>query len=114
VFSPAGLGTFPVVPPDNQKHPDVSAHMPSIFHHTSGDSIFYLRGHPGHGFYRVYLFFIPGTPSDPDFKLAVVFGINDSIFPLPYPRAPGFDHPDFVPVIFVYLSRTFNKRLFCN
>jgi hypothetical protein len=109
LFHRRGLGTFPPFPADNQKRPGILVHEFNLFHNTGSDPVFYLRGNPGDGVYRFYLFFIYGTPADPDFKLAVILGINHNVFPVPDPCAPGLDNSDFIPVICVYFNRTAYK-----
>ena len=109
MFHRTGLGTLPVVQADNQKYPDVVIHVSGLFHNASGDCKFYQCDNQGNGFYRIYLFFVPCTQADPDVKLAIFFGINDIVFSLPYPGAPGFDNSDFIPDICAYIRRTAHK-----
>ena len=47
--------------------------------------------------------------ADPDFKLAIVLGINHNVLTLSDSRASGFDHPDFIPAFCIYFNRTADK-----
>jgi hypothetical protein len=88
------LGCIHAFQPPVQKSPDFFADLFNLFNDAGGDQLFHVRCNPDHGVYRFYHFFIPGTQTNTDIKMAIVLGINHSVFNIPHPGASGINNSD--------------------